>query len=69
MCCVSGRGTRSERLKLVQLTKSQSHLSKFPDTKELFEKFQSAYLDWADLNYRTHDTVARTYAIQQPLRI
>jgi len=36
-----------------------SHLSKFPDTKELFEKFQSAYLDWADLNYRTHDTRRR----------
>src|SRR4051812_13100960 len=33
----------------------ESHLRKFPDTAELFEKFERAYMDWADLNYRTHD--------------
>ncbi len=32
----------------------ESHLRKFPDTAELFAKFERAYLDWAELNYRTH---------------
>jgi hypothetical protein len=35
------------------------YLRRFPDTAELFEQFERAYTEWAELNYRTHDTRAR----------